>query len=1470
MRKLYLSTILLLAYLLANSQTLTQFTHYSVDNGLSENHVLCMLQDKKGIMWFGTYDGLNKFDGYSFRNFKGTVNQKYKLINCRIDRIKQDVHGYLWIQTNDGRIYRFDSSTETFLPIPQCIPEYRDFKTPINRITVLSDGSVWLYSSDTSNDGCFKVENIETEQKVKLTLLTKKNDDLQSNTINKIYLDKNNNIWILTSEGISYLKKGSYKPIQQFTEEKTGQIFSICENLQEIYIGGEKGKLRVYNKKKGSLDLIETPFKSDIIDIQNINPQEFLLLTNTPVFYIYNQVTKLFQRFQLTNLKSDLVSGCFKDRSNNVWIDANIQGAIMFNSKEKTINYFPAEISKYAYNSTQIFYIIEDVFNNVWVQTKACGFYKYNKESKQLDRIPIPNSQGESISDVVHTAITDQQGNLWLSTYLQGIDKIVFKHSPFVFTKPLKAPEYTLTNEIRSVFQDSRNWLWVGLKSGLVYIYNNKREFKGKLGIDGKINSIKPFQVPVYDIVEDHTGTIWLGTKGLGLFRLVRKPNDTFTITNYQYNSQDIYSISSNSVYTVFEDHLHRIWIGTFWGGLNLLDTASNNIRFINNRNKLKNYPISNCSKVRYVCEDKHNKIYICTTQGLLVCKSESQRPEDIIFKRYTHDPENPSSLSGNDVHYFLTSTTGDAYLAVIGGGINVVKGGLVSEKDTKFEVLKNLDGTSSNPLYTLKEDSKGNVWMSAQTQIIKYNPKKSKFDIYKPISENNYFFSEAAVCQTKQGEIIYGTSNGFVSFDPQKIHKSVYAPRIYLTQLQIFNKSVQVGDEGSPLKETIDDAKELILNHKQNIFSVGYAALDYTNPSSIQYAYKLEGLESDWNYVGNQRIANYINLPKGKYVFHVKSTNADGEWVNNEKTIVIVKLPSFWESAWGLLFYFIVFILLSGLTAYILFTIYKLRNELDIEQRITNMKLRFFTDISHELRTPLTLIASPVDNILQKESLSVNMREQLELVQRNTNRMLRLINQILDFRKIQNKKMKLIIEVINVADFLDEISLSFKKLAEDKNIKLKVTDETVNAQLWVDKDKFEKIFFNLLSNAFKFSHAENQIDIIITEDADNVAITIQDRGTGISKDKLKLIFDRFESFAVSNNISFQASTGIGLSLTKELVDLQQAKIEVESESEKGAAFKVTFRKGFEHFGKNDDFLLRDLNAVTTNPELINPSDTEEDIDLESKTQTSEKPVNELPRILIVEDNNELRNFLKSALTPNYEVFEAENGRTALDLALTCAPDMIISDIMMPDMDGLELTRNLKGDINISHIPLILLTAKTDIESKLEAMEMGVDDYITKPFSLAYLEARVENLLRIRKQLQVYFKSSLTSGIITLSKPDITNLDDLFIKKTMKFLEENYEDSNMNVDDIASFTGLSRSSFFKKTKSLTGLAPVDFIREFRIQKATQLIEAGETNIGQLAFNVGINDTRFFRRYFKEKYGMNPSEYISKKSFTDRV
>jgi len=1462
--------------------TYTQFSHYSVKEGLSEINVLCMMQDRKGQMWFGTFDGMNKFNGYTFKTYKGNPGEIFGLENYRVDIIKEDSYGYLWIQTYDGRIYRFNPKTEIFLPIPQCQEEFKNYKISLENIYPLQDGSVWLTGE---KDGCFKVINNESNNSVGIFHYNTGNELLSSNKVNKIFLDKKKNTWVLTQNGLNLFKQNSTKPVQLFKEKEAGGLFSIIENGNNIWIGGERGKLRSYNTRKETFDGTMTPCISNIIDIKAINANEIFILSDRSGFFLYDLNKNQFTAFNKTNnsgvkrdnsfstgygvnstgqyntgIQSDIFFSSYMDKWHNIWIESDNPSVVYFETaKRKVNNYNIQAVSSSPYATLPNFFVIEDKFGNTWVHPRRGGFSLYNRPSNKLEPFyNDPNSPDRKFSNVMHSAYSDRQGNLWLCPYTHGIEKVVFSQSPFNFHKPLPAESTSASNEVRSIFQDNENRIWVGTKNGTVNLFDANKKLIGELGADGSITGNKPLKASIYSISSDISGNIWLGSKGDGLYKLEKTGNGKnirFHITNYKYNPDDIYSISSNNVYSVVEDHLHRIWVATYGGGINLLESQEGKIRFISFRNKLKNYPITQCLRTRYMSEDSKGRMFVGTTGGLVAFDNTRTRPDDISFHQYSHDPNDPRTISGNDVHYILPAKNGKLYLAIFGGGLDVLNQGFDFKKKPEFKSYMETTGAPSNVIFTLKEDRKGDIWFSTQTGIVRFTPATEKFDTYFPLNNNPYSFIEATVCSTRQGEMAYGTTEGFVMFNPLKAIKSNYIPRIVLTQFQLFNKTMEVGVKGSPLSSVIDETDKLELKHEQNIFSISFAALDYADPQNIEYAYKLEGFEKDWNYVHNQRIATYTNLPKGEYVFRVKSTNSEGVWVDNERSIIIEKLPSFWESNWGTLFYFVLFLGLTGLTAYILFTIFRLKTDVEVEHRVTNLKLRFFTDISHELRTPLTLIASPVENILRNETLSDSVKEQLTLVQRNTDRMLRLINQILDFRKIQNNKMKLLIEDIHAGSFINEVCKSFSKLAEERKIKFVITDLSNNAVLCADKDKFEKIIFNLLSNAFKFTSPGNSIEVRIQDEKDTVVISVKDSGIGMNKDRMKLLFKRFESLT-NTNASFQPGTGIGLSLTKELVELHHAKIEVESETGKGSEFKITFLKGHAHFTDNEEFQIQDTGTLA---EKELEEETEEELILVQR----ESATPELQTILIVEDNSELRSFLKTVLMYKYEILEAENGLEGLELAKSNIPDLIITDIMMPEMNGLELAKAIKADIQISHIPLVLLTAKTDMESKLEALQYGADDYITKPFSSAYLEARIDNLLKLRKQLQELYRSSLTSGVISPTKPNVVSQDDIFIQRIMKYIEENIDKSELTIEDIALHIGFSRSAFFKKLKSLTGLAPIEFLKEVRIQRAAQLIESGEYNFSEITYMVGINDPRYFSRCFKQKYGISPREYKDK-------
>lgn len=574
--------------------------------------------------------------------------------------------------------------------------------------------------------------------------------------------------------------------------------------------------------------------------------------------------------------------------------------------------------------------------------------------------------------------------------------------------------------------------------------------------------------------------------------------------------------------------------------------------------------------------------------------------------------------------------------------------------------------------------------------------------------------------------------------------------------------------------------------------------------------------------------------------------------------------------------------VLIIVTAVYILFTIYRLKHEVSVEQQMTNMKLRFFTDISHELRTPLTLISGPVEYVLNNAQLPEDAREQLQVVERNTNRMLRLINQILDFRKIQNKKMKMQVQRIEVVAFTRKIMENFDSVAEEHHIDFLFETEKSELYLWVDVDKYEKIIFNLLSNAFKYTPNGKMIKMFIHEDEDTVSIGVQDQGIGIAENKKKSIFVRFENL-VDRNL-FNPSTGIGLSLVKELVEMHKALISVDSKLGEGSCFKVDFQKGKEHYDDSVEFMQDDV-TVGLEVHRQQVEDTDEAVFSQSVTEETVQGNGEVetPKglMLLVEDNSELRIFLRSIFSSKYRIVEAADGMEGWSKALKFLPDIIISDVMMPEKDGIAMTRELRADMTTSHIPIVLLTAKSSIESKLEGLEYGADDYITKPFSATYLKARVKNLLAQRQKLQTLYRQDLmsagvavpvpgeqteenvTAGSETDKSPSMSPNDRKFMDKLVDLMEKNMDNGDLIVDDFVRELAVSRSVFFKKLKTLTGLAPIEFIKEMRINRAVQLIETGEYSMTQISYMVGINDPRYFSKCFKQKMGMTPTEYRDK-------
>ncbi len=1418
-----------------------------------------MLQDHKGNIWFATWDGINKFDGYTFKNYKAYPGNRTGLTNNRIDYVAEDKYGYIWLLNYDSRVYRFSPRTGRFESVP-----YSNYHA--KKIDILDSGDVWI---TTEYEGLIQVKTRPDDHTLTAENFSRIHNIPIIETINRIVQDTQQNQWILTNNGIYLLLPESPVPTSFFVEnlqtnrEYEQPFYALLEKEKEIFFTSNQGRIWCYQKQGGRFNLLKTPTGSHIISIDSLPGNRLLLGTREDGFLVYDLITSETQHYNTSTahrLKNNRIVSVFIDSYHEAWIQLEGTGITHFDPVTREITHHTIKDKNgQEMNSQQGTFIHEDIHKNLWIHPSGGGFSFYDRKKKQL--IPFYNKSlqsGWNSSNRMTAAFSDNQGNLWLSTSNNGIEKVTFNYNAFsVYPMNTNDPE-SLENEVRAVFEDKDGLLWIGSKDGVIRIYNSKMDFLGYLTPTGNISpDIKQQPGMAYSITQDHKGTIWIGTKGEGLIALTPNPNGRYSLNYYKHRIENIYSLSDNNVYCVYEDAKGKIWVATYGGGLNYIDYDENDeIIFINHRNHLKNYPIYQCYRTRFITSDYTGNIRVGTTTGILSFKDDFVDPERIVFNHSTRIPGDINSLSNNDVHNIYPTKKKELYVATFGGGLNKL---LSSDRETvQFRSYTVQDGLPSDILLSVQEDLQGNLWIVTEEEICKFSPDNHTIENY----TSKFFplplkFNEGASVLTRSGNIIVNTTKGLLVFNPDSIRKSDYVPSVVFSSLQLGDKIISPEDEHGILNVDIDDTPQITLSHKNNAFTIQYAALDMQYPEDIAYACKLEGFEEDWNYVGKRRIATYTNLPKGEYTFMVKSTNSDGVWTENTRSLSIKILPSFWETPWAYLIYISGLIIIILVTVYILFSFYRLKNEVVIEQKVSDLKLRFFTNISHELRTPLTLIAGPVEHILHHSNPDKEVREQLTLVEKNINRMLRLVNQLLDFRKIQNKKMKMQVCRMDIIPFIRHIMESFQTMAEEQQIEFVFENRSSSGILWVDPDKLEKILFNLLSNAFKYSPQGKQINVSVTEQENYLHISVRDQGIGIPENKQKSLFVRFENL-VDKNLFNQPSSGIGLSLAKELADMHKGQITIESKPGEGSNFTVILPKGKEHFDETAEFILMDdvkPNTPDRLPELrVIQSEEETDPSIPKET------------MLLVEDNSELRFFMKTVFSKHFNIIEAENGAIGLTKTREVNPDIIISDVMMPETDGIEMMKKIRDDMNTSHIPIVLLTAKSNIESKIEGLKFGADDYITKPFSATYLKARIFNLLEQRKKLQTLYCATFVAVTENRKEEDKIHIpalsanDKKFMDRLLELMETNMDNSTLIVEDLATGLGMSRSVFFKKLKSLIGLSPVEFIKEIRMKRAAELIEEGSNNMSQIAYMVGFSDPHYFSKCFKQVFSMTPTEY----------
>ena len=1147
-------------------------------------------------------------------------------------------------------------------------------------------------------------------------------------------------------------------------------------------------------------------------------------------------------------LSQNTVMAILQDKQGFIWL-GTWDGLNRFDGYEfKTYKAMSNGIQAQVNNRVEMIY--EDEQERIWWSTYDGHYYRLDASREKTTELPydsLPEGMLEEMTEAGKTTKVDSRGIIWQADEQYGIMRYRFGQWKR-FTPPLDRryagqlrwnffliednqgrtwvnptgggwsyydydkdelvyPIEGLTNMIHTAYVDRDGQMWIATYDGGVdcvkmeptpyQLHDLRRPDRDNGEVrafvrkkDGNVLTLLKSETGVYCALETKHGLLY-GTKGQGLVK-----------ANGRIAKGEKIATSHPDIYDIEEGEDGTLYVATYGGGVNI-------IRW-NGHGWDAPQVIGHGMKVRDI-EMVGNTLWCGTTTGILRIALETMESKvipsyDIRAITYCHDR---------------------LWLGSFGGGL------LTLDPKDSTEELVHVE-TFHDIILSMVADGT-NIWFCSESDIAQLNLETGDLYYYDALeSEEDTYFTEAEALLTADSTILFGYSNGYCSFDPALIRRSNSVPPLRITGIEVQDEALS-GDT-------------ITIENGSNI-TIDYAALDYVGINKIYYYYWLEGVDKNWNKPTNLRRVTYSNLRHGTYIFHVRSTNREGADVDNAIQLVIHVERPIWLSWWALLLYCLGIALLIGLTIYAVSVYNGLRQRVKVEQQVTDIKLRFFTNISHELRTPLTLIVSPIENILQTERISQSVRSQLEIVHSNSQRMLRMVNQLLEFRKVQNQKMKLKVQPTLLSELVEDTSANFKKEAAEKHIHFEIINKAEDSTVWVDRARMDTILWNLLSNAFKFTPAGKAIRVTVDSKPGFVTLAVQDEGIGIAPEKRSVLFERFSSNNELNNSGI-TGTGIGLNLTKELVDLHHGHIEVESEVGKGTTFTVLLHTGKEHFGDEVDFITEEEHTASQMPYTQT---------FEDKMDQLEQEQQELKRtILVVDDSVDMRNFLANIMSRDYHVETASNGEEAEHIIRTKPIDMVVTDLMMPKVDGMELTQFIKKNPDYNFIPVILLTAKTAIESRLQALEYGADDYVTKPFEPEYLRARVHNILVQRGQLEQSYRQRLMR--LESNKPDEPMPGDTFLAKLLAVMEKQMDNNTLTVDELVEEMGMGRTVFFNKLKSMTGLSPVEFIREIRIKRAAQLLEERKYNITEVTYMVGLNDSRYFAKCFKNTYGVTPSEY----------
>jgi signal transduction histidine kinase/ligand-binding sensor domain-containing protein/CheY-like chemotaxis protein/AraC-like DNA-binding protein len=1342
------------------------------------------------------------------------------------------------------------------------------------------------------------------------------NAGLSHNQVNCIYKDKKGFMWFGTLSGLNKYDGYSFKSFKHVAGDTTtlddDYIVSINPGPDDkLWIETRTG-FNIYDPatEKFSKNLKDFMYKIKVYDTYILAIKKdrlgnfwFLEHNATLGIFKYDPVTKqtinlLHKQGDTTSIYSNLVTDLSVDSKGNIWLISAAGVLERLDPKSYKVNYrLKLEQLPAALSTTYKIFI--DKQDDIWafVPSYSKGVFFISPKNKVIKH--ILKATGTINTDVISDVIQDQKNRIWIATDHGGINLLNKQDFTTQYLLNREDDDKTVgQNSITCVYVDDIGIIWCGsYKRGISYYHQNIIKFASYTHHLSDKNSL-PFS-DVNSFAEDKQGNIWIGTNGGGLIYWDRKIG---SFKQYLHNAADKNSLTNNVVVKLFIDHEQKLWIGTYYGGLDCFDgkvfkhyrhndanansisedrvcaitedsdhnllvgTLSAGLNVLDkNRNVVATYRFDgdmnkssiHSNYISSVIEDRRKNLWIVTAYGLdLLVKKDHQ------FLHYLHDEKDPNSLINNNTNNILEDKDGLIWISTR-EGISIF-----DYKTGKFTNINKLDGLPDNTVIDMQEFSRNNIWVSTPNGLssifIDRSAGKLKFrfvNYNETEGLQGREFTENSSYKTREGELLFGGGNGFNIFRPSNILNSTNPPNLVFTDLQIFNQSVKVGDKvnGSViLTQSIVDLKDLKLKYNDNVFAIEFAALNYFNPDKINYQYRMDGFDKRWINADNKvRKATYTNLDPGDYVFRVRA-GSNESWKGKELTLNINISPPFWKTTWAYILYTL---LAVGSLLYLRrrgiqkirtqFSIEKEREEAQRMHELDLMKIKFFTNVSHEFRTPLSLIMAPVDKIL-KQIAEPEVQRQLMLVNRNAKRLLNLVNQLLDFRKMEYQELKLHKMNGDIIGFIKDLSFAFTDVADQKSIRFIFDSEIDTYYTSFDHDKIERIMFNLLSNAYKFTHEGGQVSVLINlidkkDTAEQLLeIRVIDTGIGIVADKLGRIFDPFFQNDLPGSMLNQGS-GIGLSITKEFVKLHEGQIYVESGFNQGSCFTVLL-----------PLVQLDISVLT---DTMMPFDHDTELaplySLPKNDSNKESRDGKRPTVLLVEDNDDFRFYIKDNLKSAFNVIEAENGKKGWQKALAQHPNLIVSDISMPEMNGIDLCLKIKNDKRTSHIPVILLTALTGEDQQLKGLETGATDYLTKPFNFEILQSKIRNILSQQESMRKTYTKQVE---VSPTEMHIDSPDEQFMKKVLILIDSNISNPNFSVEELSNEVFVSRYTLYKKILAVTGKTPNELVRSMRLKRAAQLLETGHLTISQICHKVGFKSQKYFVKMFKAEYNTIPSKY----------